>query len=690
MMLERVDVGDAEQVTHERTGGRASTRTDEDALAFCPVHEVLHDQEVAGEAGLFHDAKFVLHSFLYLCRRLRPVACVPSFFHESAKAGVRSFAVRKGKGRQDELPEFQLGATALRDPQGIFERPRDVPKRFRKMLRRLEAEIFSQHGQSVLIRHAGSRLHAEQNILGLGILRPNVMRVSRGDESDPMLSRERLEHVVHFSLLGKRGVMLNLEEESLPAENIQMPANETSGLGLVAAHDSLREVAVNASGKNNEPVGMCPQRRVVNARLPVKAVQVGVGDQFQEVPVAIHVLRENGKVPNDFLVRRALLGLLPVRDQVGFYPEDGTEFALPRFFPKLHESVENAMVREGDGVHAEFLNAVQNVRNLSESVEETVMTVYVKMCKLRHMLLTRVDACPAKSRETKRGAGGRSRTYGHCTSGGDRHTESSWYRYRMRRRLRKQLAVIAVLAAVFGGLGTLIAVIVIEPPPPPPPSPPSYEALAVRTAGLLRHSSGDRADLYAVVRNPNANAGVRTVDFTFEVRAGERVLTRVPGRTYFMPGQEKPIVALNETIPSGETQVRLTFGTPDWVAVERNFRPPSFVPVSRTATVRGEQSPFYEVKAVLANESQLDYLTVEVTALGLDERGGIIGAGRTFVGSLRSGERREFTVSWPLLPGNVVAEVRIVPEVNVFSSAAVQPRSGVPGLEPRPIGTPRQ
>lgn len=282
----------------------------------------------------------------------------------------------------------------------------------------------------------------------------------------------------------------------------------------------------------------------------------------------------------------------------------------------------------------------------------------------------------------------------HCTSGNQEETgrgrRISCYRETVRRRLRKQLAVVAVVGSVLGGIIALLVMMVYEPPPPPPPPPPSYQDLVVRTAGLLRQDSGDRADLYAIVRNPNANAGVRAVDYTFEVGAGGQSVTQIRGRTYFMPGQEKPIVALNEMVLSEGTTVTMRFGDPDWVAVNPGFRPPSFVPVSRTAALKQGAPSFYEVKAVLANESTLDYLTVEVTVLGLDAHGAVVGAGRTFVGSLRSGERREFTVSWPLPPGREVAEVRIVPEVNVFSQAAVQTRPGTPGLEPRPMSTPRQ
>lgn len=255
---------------------------------------------------------------------------------------------------------------------------------------------------------------------------------------------------------------------------------------------------------------------------------------------------------------------------------------------------------------------------------------------------------------------------------------------RMRRRLRKQLAVLAVLAAFFGGIFAIVGVIVVEPPPSPPPPPPTYIDLAVVSTALFR-SVPDRADLLAVVRNPNANAGVRKVPYTFEVRSGDRTVATIRGETFFLPGQEKPVVAIHAAVPPEGKAVALRFGSPEWVSVKSDFRLPSLIVVSRRGVVRksGEDAS-YEVKGVLANESELDFLKVEVTALGVSEDGEILGVGRTFVGSLLTLERREFTVSWPLLSGRVVARTREYPEANVFSPAAIQPRTGVPGQEPGP------
>lgn len=236
----------------------------------------------------------------------------------------------------------------------------------------------------------------------------------------------------------------------------------------------------------------------------------------------------------------------------------------------------------------------------------------------------------------------------------------------VRRRLRKQITILAILTAVLFGIGTAVFVIVYEPPPPPPPPLPTYASLVVRSVTLIRTAHGS-ADLLALVANPNAGAGVRDVPFTFEIRSGGVLLASVPGRTFFLPGQEKPLVALGVLVPKEASEVAVTFGSPVWSPVSPGFRGPALVPVNRTAKILDGASPAYEVKGVLANESDLDFQVVEVTALGLTAKQEVLGVGHTFIGSLRSRERREFTVSWPLPAGEVVSEVRVYPGVNVFS-----------------------
>lgn len=241
---------------------------------------------------------------------------------------------------------------------------------------------------------------------------------------------------------------------------------------------------------------------------------------------------------------------------------------------------------------------------------------------------------------------------------------------------------------MFGGLVALVAAFWYEPPPSPPPPPPTFADLVVGDTALFR-SGPVRADLLAMARNPNADAGVRAVGYTFEVSGGGSVRQHLSGETFFLPGQEKPIVAIAADVPADADAVSLRFGPPVWEPVGPEFRAPPLVVVARRGNVRNGSRATYEEKGDLTNESGRDFLKVDVTSLGLDAAGNILGVGKTFLGSLRARERREFTVSWPLAPGAVVARTREFVEVNVFDPAALLLRTGdgeVPGPTPSERG----
>lgn len=258
----------------------------------------------------------------------------------------------------------------------------------------------------------------------------------------------------------------------------------------------------------------------------------------------------------------------------------------------------------------------------------------------------------------------------------------------MRRRFRKQVTILAIVGGFFAAVGVGIWALVYEPPPPPPPPPPVYEALQALETRIFR-TDGTRADLYAMVRNPNASVGVKNVPYTFTFLALGAPVGSVQGQAFFLPGQEKPVVAINVEVPDAVEDIRLTVGEPEWVPTDGTFRGPSLLVVTRQGAVKTGRPTLYQVKGVLANESTQDYFTVGVTALGYEANGTLLGVGRTFVGSLKSQDRREFTVSWPLPPGATVSFTREFPEVNVFSPSAVEIRAGVPGREPAPGVLPR-
>ncbi|MNK26768.1 hypothetical protein D3C87_451090 [compost metagenome] len=66
VIADRVQVGNAQRIGHERTGARPAPRPHRHAVVLAPVDEVLHDQEVAREAHLDDGLAFPAQAFVVL------------------------------------------------------------------------------------------------------------------------------------------------------------------------------------------------------------------------------------------------------------------------------------------------------------------------------------------------------------------------------------------------------------------------------------------------------------------------------------------------------------------------------------------------------------------------------------------------------------------------------------------------
>ena len=57
VVLQRVDIGDAECVSHQRAGSRAAPRTHRHAIGARPANEIRDDQKISGESHLTNDGE---------------------------------------------------------------------------------------------------------------------------------------------------------------------------------------------------------------------------------------------------------------------------------------------------------------------------------------------------------------------------------------------------------------------------------------------------------------------------------------------------------------------------------------------------------------------------------------------------------------------------------------------------------
>ena len=151
LVLQRVQVGDAERIGHQRTGAGSSSWPDRAAVVLGPVDEVAHDQEVAREAHLKDGGDLEFEAFpiarplffAHCCVGVQVAQPLPQpFVRGMAEILLRRHLAavhqRRGEVRQLRLAQHQRQAAALGDLHRIGQRRGDVREPLLHLRRGLE------------------------------------------------------------------------------------------------------------------------------------------------------------------------------------------------------------------------------------------------------------------------------------------------------------------------------------------------------------------------------------------------------------------------------------------------------------------------------------------------------------------------------------------------------------------------
>ena len=122
--LQRIDVGDSENVGNERTRRRSTPGPDRNAAAFGEVNEIPNDQDVTDESGLLEHAQFVGEPLAQLVVDLRALAVtlLESFITKITQITFARLTFRNRIFRIFRFPEFNRDIAALADRQSVRNR----------------------------------------------------------------------------------------------------------------------------------------------------------------------------------------------------------------------------------------------------------------------------------------------------------------------------------------------------------------------------------------------------------------------------------------------------------------------------------------------------------------------------------------------------------------------------------------
>ena len=378
LVEDRVDRGDAQRVGHDRARRAAPARRLDPLLAG-EADEVGDDQEVAGVAHGGDDAQLVLQACPQQRRHL-PVASLQASLALLAQPALRGLTVGHREVRDAQVAQRHRDVALLGNPARVADRLRLVREEGRHLGRRLEPEVVGFELQPAGRVEVVAGPHAQQDVVGLGLVLVDVVQVVGDDQRQANLRGQAEELLVEPSLLGQ-AVILELEEEAVLAEDLAVFAGQAPRALPVVDLEGARDFAVQAGGKPDQALAVPGQVLAVDAGLVVVAVDMGVGHEPAQVAVAGPVLGQQDEVEGLGVGLALLVGHRPPGD-VGLDADDRLDALGRRRLVERDGAIERAVVGQGQRVEALLCGRIDEVGDAAQPVEEAELRVHMEMRKI--------------------------------------------------------------------------------------------------------------------------------------------------------------------------------------------------------------------------------------------------------------------------------------------------------------------
>ena len=162
-----------------------------------------------------------------------PVQSVHALIAHTPEVGKVVLAVRRRKVGQLGLAELKFHIAPLGDAHRIFKGLVHIGNGLTHLLQALDIELVGLKFQIAGIVHRPAGLDADQNALGGAVLPVDVVGVVGGDQSHLILPGQ-LDELGQDALLFLNAMVLQLDEEVLPAEDVHILLDRLIRCGIVA------------------------------------------------------------------------------------------------------------------------------------------------------------------------------------------------------------------------------------------------------------------------------------------------------------------------------------------------------------------------------------------------------------------------------------------------------------------------
>ena len=261
----------------------------------------------------------------------------------------------------------------------ILHRLRQFAENLPHFLLALEIELIVGKPHTVFVIDVRRGLDAQKNIVRFRIFPVHVVNIVSADHWDPCFSAEADQFRIDERFLIKP-LILNLEVEIIFAENISQFERFCLRALIITVEQAALHLPRQTCRQRNDAVAVLPQQFFIHARFVVKPLCKSSGDDFNQVPVTVVVLRQQNQMPLIFILVR-LFVLHPPRSRVYLAADNRMNSLFFAFPPEINDAEHDAVIRNGQRIHSQFLRPRHNVPDPGSAVQKTVFRMYMKMCK---------------------------------------------------------------------------------------------------------------------------------------------------------------------------------------------------------------------------------------------------------------------------------------------------------------------
>ena len=412
LVLDRVQIGDLKAVGDDGARGGATSRPDHAAHRPRSGDIVLDDEEIVREAHAGDGLQLEVDSLLLLIRQGLAIALARTLISQVAEeghgtaelvaavipllvafAGIDDILVFLEIGvdvaeeggvdvifREHGIPVDAVPLDLVEDLDGIGQGLRMVREDGGHLLFALEVFLLGV-AQAVRIVHVRVGRQADQPVVDRTVFLPHEVHVVGGDDLDPVLPGQFEDHrdVLALSL---EDVLRQPRDFGFVEHHLQViilpehpfvPADGLVGGIHVAVQNRPGDLPRHAGGGADEPLVVLLDDLVAHPRLVVHAFDVGRGDDFHQVEIALVVLGQQDEVVV-LAVGVVLEFVVVMAGDVDLAAENRLDRRIfPGDLAELLDPVHVTVVRNGDAFLPQLFSALEQLLDGGQAVKDRIL-----------------------------------------------------------------------------------------------------------------------------------------------------------------------------------------------------------------------------------------------------------------------------------------------------------------------------